>query len=107
VQTAIGVLLLTSSRGRWERLEASPPGFLLREHELARIRRVNRSFLALGVVESFLLVGGAIVLGAGAAQNQDVPRGLGVGLAIEAAAMLLCDGLAHERGEAYERALTR
>lgn len=108
LQTTIGILTLARGPGRIrgidEELKVDARAF--RAHDLERIQRINKAFVALGVVESILLVSGAIVLGAGASKDVDSVRGLGLGIAIEAGVMLLCDSFAHTRAERYESALS-
>ncbi len=109
LQTTIGILTLARGparmRGIDEELRMGERAFRLRD--LERIQKINRAFVGLGVVESMLLVTGAIVLGAGASRDVDTVRGLGLGIAIEAGVMLLCDSLAHTRAERYESSLSR
>lgn len=109
LQTTLGILSLARGPNRIraidEELRVDERAFRIRD--LERIQKINRAFVALGVVESMLLVTGAIVLGAGASRDVDTIRGLGLGLAIESGVMLLCDSLAHSRAERYESALSR
>jgi len=107
IQAAFGSVMLFRTPSRVAKLELewkeNPDAIRARERE--RVAGVNRTFVALGVVESLLLVSGAIVLGAGAAADLDTVRGAGIGIAIEMATFLIGDGLAHRRAEIYERAL--
>lgn len=107
LQTTIGILTLARGPARMRDLDgqlaADSRAFRIRDYE--RIQKINNAFVALGVVESFLIVSGAIILGAGASKDVDSVRGLGLGIGIEAAVMYFCDSLAHARAERYESSL--
>jgi hypothetical protein len=75
---------------------------VFRDDELTRIKGVNRTFLILEIVEAVLIAGGTTLA---IASKSDTWRGVGIGLAIQGAAMLSLDGLAHARAGRYERAL--
>jgi hypothetical protein len=108
LQTTIGILTLVRGPGRIrgidEELRVDAAAF--RARDLERIQKINKAFVALGVVESILIVSGAIMLGAGASRDVDSVRGVGLGVAIEAGVMLFCDSLAHARAEHYEQTLS-
>ena len=109
LQTTIGILTLARGpariRGIDDELRVDARAF--RSRELDRIQKINRAFVALGVVESLLVVTGAIILGAGASRDVYGVRGVGLGIALEAGVMLFCDSLAHSRAETYESSLSR
>jgi hypothetical protein len=109
IQTTIGILSLTRGPVRTRKLlddsALNPTEVHARERE--RMQFIEKAFIGIGVVESLLLVSGAIVLGAGAASNNDGVRGAGIGIAFEMATMLFIDGLAHHRAEIYEKALAQ
>ena len=106
IQATLGAILLARTPSRIAALDlAWKNDPHTRDNELSRIRGVNKSFLALGVIESVLIVSGAILLGAGVSRDNDVVRGAGIGTAIEMTTMLFLDSLAHHRSETYERSL--
>jgi hypothetical protein len=109
LQTTIGILTLARGPARIRdidaQLAADSRAFRIRDYE--RIQKINKAFIALGVVESFLIVSGAIILGAGVAKDVDSVRGLGLGIGIESAVMFFCDSLAHARAERYEASLAQ
>jgi hypothetical protein len=109
LQTTIGILSLARGPGRIRGIdgELAVDARAFRVRDLERIQKINRAFLALGVVESVLLVTGAIILGAGASRDVDSVRGVGLGIAIESGVMLFCDSLAHTRAERYESSLAK
>lgn len=107
IQTAAGVVLLLRTDGQIakneERIAASEKTF--RDEDLARIKRTNTSFLVLEIVEGVLILGGATLAIVSSSKGSDTWKGVGIGLAIQGAAMLGLDGLASMRSHRYEHAL--
>lgn len=75
--------------------------------ELARIRRSGTGYLIIEIVEGVLIAGGTVLAIVGASTDSDSLKGVGVGLAIQGAAMLTLDGVAHARASRYQNALER
>jgi hypothetical protein len=76
-----------------------------RGRELPRMTTVNFQFRLLEVIESTLLLGGVAMTVAGFGSQQETLKGVGIGLAIQSAAMLTLDVLAHRRGTEYADSL--
>jgi hypothetical protein len=101
LQLALGIGLYMRTPGQVAELRA---GFdsnpqKTAEAELLRMRRVNRNFVWIEVVEGvFLLVGFGLVLG----MKGRPAAAVGLGLLLESAAMLAFDVFAERRGEAYQ-----
>lgn len=75
--------------------------------ELARMRRVNRQFLLLEIVESLVLTGGIALSAAGGAAKSSLLTGVGLGLSIESAGLLVFDVIAAARAHRYTDSLQR
>ncbi len=109
IQLAVGVVLLVRSDAQIAALDKTfgdgARGF--RDAELERIRRVNRTFLILEIAEAVLIAGGIGLAGVGASRGNDTMKGVGLGLALQATAMLALDGVASHRAHIYQSALER
>jgi hypothetical protein len=90
-------------RGRVAELRANPAALLDKEGRY--LKRVNFQFRLLEGVEIALMLGGLATFCGGAAADSDTWQGVGVGLAIQAAAMLALDHAAHVRSQRYGRIL--
>lgn len=103
LQAAIGVGSLARGSARADALDAaiarSPED--ARQSEIARMRRVNYAFLAIEIVETALIVGGASFAATRRHEGQELARGVGLGLAMEGGLMLLLDALAASRAHTY------
>lgn len=75
--------------------------------ERARMRRVNRQFLLLQIVEVAVMSGGLALSVAGAASKNDTLTGVGLGLAIESTGLLIFDVFAAARAHRYTDSLQR
>jgi hypothetical protein len=108
IQTLAGVVLLVSTDSRVAKLDdrlAHESSAVIRDEELARIKRTNTTFLVLEIVEAALIAGGATLAIVSHQKGSDVWKGVGIGLAIQGALMLGLDGLASSRAHRYESRL--
>jgi hypothetical protein len=109
IQTLAGVVLLVGTDSRVAKLDdrlAHESSATVRDDELARIQRTNATFLVLEIVEAALIAGGATLAIVSHQKGSDVWTGVGVGLAIQGAAMLGLDALAASRAHRYESRLS-
>jgi hypothetical protein len=86
-------------RGLVEELRVRPAA--LHDKEVRHIRRVNFQFRLLEGIEIALLLGGVVTFCGGAAGDSQTWQGVGIGLAVQAAAMLALDHSAHLRSQKY------
>lgn len=107
VHAAAGVFVRVASKrriGKFERaIAADPEAWARRERK--RMRGVRKQFLALKIVETVLIGGGVAMAVVGDRQDRPVLQGIGIGLAVEAAATLLFDVFADRRAKRYLRRL--
>ncbi len=75
--------------------------------ELARMRRVNRQFTAIQVLEVVLMTGGVVTAAVASAYKQDTLAGAGLGIAAEATGLLLFDIFAARRALRFTESLER
>ncbi len=109
IQIAAGLVLHLRTDAQVAKLDAllaSDPA-ALRAAELRRMERVVVQFLVLEVVELALAAGGAGMAIAGAALDEELLTGIGVGLGIQALVMFGLDWLAHRRASRYLASLRR
>jgi hypothetical protein len=109
IQTLAGVFLLVGTDSRVAKLDdrlAHESAAIVRDDELARIKRTNTTFLILELVEAALIAGGTTLAIVSHQKGSDVWKGVGVGLAIQGAAMLGLDALASSRSHHYESQLS-
>jgi len=103
IHVAAGVFVYVASAGRITTFEKEiaddESGFASRERE--RIRGVQRQFFALKIAEVALMAGGAGLAIYGVSSDRDLATGIGVGLAVEAAATLVFDIVAARRADRY------
>lgn len=104
-----GLTFYRNSRRRvpaFERQLASAPA-AYRDGELARMRRVNREMRLLEAIEIPLILAGGAMASIGALQGRDLLAGIGAGLAVETAVLLIYDQLAARRALRYTESLLR
>jgi hypothetical protein len=103
VQLALGIGLLARTSAQVarlaEQLTKEPAAY--REAEGTRMRGVMAGFQAYRLFELTVGVTGAVMAGIGHARDEPMVLGVGLGMLVEAAAMLLLDSFAEERGRAY------
>jgi hypothetical protein len=109
IQLAAGVVLFLRTDAQITALDTSLASSArrFRDAELERIRRVNRTFLILEIAEATLIAGGIGLAGVGASRGNDTMKGVGLGLVMQATAMLALDGVASHRAHVYQSALER
>jgi len=104
IQTVVGGVLLIRTDAKIEdndrKLAQNERVF--RDDELARIKRVNSTFLVLEIAEAAIIAGGATLA---IASKNERWKGVGLGLAIQGVAMLTLDGVASARAHRYQEAL--
>jgi len=109
VEVAAGVFYYLSIDKRTAQLEArlaeDPAAF--RSEELARIGGVSARFVLFKLTEVALICAGVGLVAAGDIRHVGAMKGIGLGLAVEAASFLTLDLFAEERAHAYTRALRR
>ncbi len=91
---------------RFDREIAGQPSSY-RAAELPRMNQVNRQMRLLEAAEISLILAGATLTGVGAVQQQNLLAGIGTGLMLETAVLLLYDQLAARRALRYTETLTR
>ncbi len=103
-----GIFSLNTNRRvpRFDR-QLATHAFAFRQQELARIGRVNQQMRFLEGLEITLILSGGAMTAAGALQRQDLLAGIGTGLMIETAVILVYDQLAARRALRYTDRLTR
>ncbi len=87
-----------------DQLEAAPLDY--RRDELARMAKVNQQFYYLRIAEYSLFGAGALTTAIGAAKGAGLTTGVGIGLMIDAALLLLFDHFAEVRAQTYTQRLT-
>ncbi len=107
VDLIIGVAVYSVADGRAERLvgEAGEDFEAYRRAEIERIGLLDTTFLFLYAVEAAIVLGGVGSAIYGNAKGDDTFVGVGLGLAVQAAALLILDGFADHRGELYLKVL--
>ena len=109
IQAAVGAVLLVRTDAQVAGLEArlalDPEA--LRRDELARIRKVNRTFDILMVSELVLVAAGTATFFLARRDDHDTLAGVGLGIAVEAAVTFGLDWFAAARADVYTDALTR
>lgn len=107
VETIFGVVLLVRTEGqiadRRARIAAEPAAW--RTEELARIDRVNTTFRILFWSEMVLAVGGTGSAIAAAFAHEPTWEGVSIGIAVQAAVLLVLDLFAAARATRYTGAL--
>jgi len=107
IQAAAGIVLLARTPGQVAdldvQLDDDPAGY--RAGELARMEGVNDQFDLLAVIEVGLIVGGAGLATWGFLDDEPTLAGIGVGLAAQAAIMLVLDLIAAARADRYTESL--
>jgi hypothetical protein len=78
-----------------------------REQELKRMGRIKLQFTMIEALEVSLLVGGVGLAAAGGAARNETLTGVGLGLALESAGLLVFDVFAAARAEHYRHSLER
>ena len=87
-----------------DQLELAPDAY--RREESIRMQKVNRQFQILRIAEYSLFGIGALTAGIGAARGADLTTGVGIGVMVDAALMLLFDHFAEVRAQAYTQRIT-
>ncbi len=107
LQLAVGVGLYAKTdrqvEGLHAQLASNPQGFYAAE--VPRMERVQRNFPIIEVVEIAMLVAGVAL--AMASKGRLTGWGVGMGITLQAAVMLVFDLLAERRGAVYLEALLR
>jgi hypothetical protein len=107
IQIAAGLVLLARTPGQVDDLDAQldtdPAAY--RTGELTRMTTVNDQFDLLAIVEVGLIVAGAGFATWGFLDDEPFAAGLGLGLAAQAAIMLVLDLFAAARADTYTAAL--
>ena len=107
IQVAAGLVLLARTPGQVGDLDAQldtdPAGY--RTDELTRMETVNDQFDLLAIVEVGLIAAGAGLATWGFLDDEPFAAGLGVGLAAQAAIMLVLDLVAAARADTYTSAI--
>ncbi|MEO7093523.1 MAG: hypothetical protein ABI175_09750, partial [Polyangiales bacterium] len=94
IQALYGGFLLIATPSRVTKLDerlANDSSAAVRDDELARARKNNTSFLVVEIIEAALIAGGAALAIVSHQKGSDVWKGVGLGLAIQGAAMLGLD----------------
>jgi hypothetical protein len=78
-----------------------------RNLELRRIRRINLQFTLIEALELTLLVGGVVMAATGAGTRNETLTGVGLGLGLESAGLLIFDLYAGRRALRWTRSLER
>lgn len=108
IQLLVGGAVLYTPTPRMRRFRkqigADPAGY--RTGESKRIRGVKLTFKILVIAELAMAAAGAGMAIYGARADKDLIAGIGVGLSVEAALLLLQDSLASRRASRYLDALT-
>lgn len=107
VDLLIGVLVYAIADGRAERLSAQAAEDLsgFKADEIERIGRLDTTFYWLYAIETAVFIGALGAAGFGLLKDDDTALGVGLGLAVQAPALLILDGFADHRGEVYIQAL--
>ena len=109
IETVAGIVVYSRTDAQVARLDAQlsndAPGF--KRAETTRMERVNTEFDILSWAELGLVVGGLGMTTYGVLAEQDTLTGIGVGIAAQAAVMLMLDLFARERASRYTDALDR
>jgi len=87
-----------------DQLEGAPLDY--RREELARMSKVNRQFYYLRIAEYSLFAVGALTTTIGAVKGADLTTGVGIGVMVDAALLLLFDHFAEVRAQTYTQRLT-
>ncbi|AFM12195.1 hypothetical protein [Turneriella parva] len=86
-----------------DQLETAPRDY--RREENIRMQKVNRQFQILRIAEYSLFGFGALATTIGAARGADLTTGVGIGIMVDAALMLLFDHFAEVRAQIYTERL--
>jgi len=109
IELVIGVALVVRTDARVRDFDAKimHDAAAFRADELARIHGVNVGFRIIEVTEAALLAAGIAAVVRGATRKSDMWTGVGLGLAMQSAAMLTLDVFASERSHRYADDLGR
>lgn len=108
IQLGAGLVLGLRTHGQVEDLDTRlDHGHAFWEKEAPRMRRVQTQFAVLEIVELALLATGIGLATYGGFAKERFISGVGVGLAVQASAMLALDHLASERADRYAAAIAR
>lgn len=104
-----GLIFYTRTNRQVAKLDAGLTGdtWATRNLELKRIRRVNLQFTLIEALELTLLVGGVAMATAGAHTRNETLTGVGLGLSLESAGLLVFDLYAGRRALRWTRSLER
>ena len=86
-----------------DQLETAPLDY--QREENIRMQRVNRQFQILRIAEYSLFGVGALTTTIGAARGAELTTGVGIGIMVDAALMLLFDHFAEVRAQVYSQRL--